>query len=86
MSVDVHQRSLKVGCRRGCPGLWYDAVERVLLLRAVHVLHVQVRIVLRLGLGSVHAAIHATVAILSKERVDGFYPRLEVRKKSNQIN
>lgn len=49
-------------------------------------LHVQVRIVLGLGLGSVHAAIHATVAILSKERVDGFYPRLEVRKKSNQIN
>lgn len=48
-------------------------------------LHVQVRVVLGLGrgrlLGCVQAAVHATVAILSKERVDGFYPRLEGRSK-----
>lgn len=72
-----HQRSFKVGCGRRCPGGRHDAVDGVLLL-GVDVLHVERRAVLGLALGllSVQAAVHATVAILCKECVDGLYPGL----------
>lgn len=72
-----HQRSFKIRCGRRRPGGWYDAVDWVLLL-GVEVLHVERRAVLGLALGllGVQAAVHATVAILRKERVDGLYPGL----------
>lgn len=72
-----HQRSFKVGCGRRCPGGRHNAVDGVLLL-GVDVLHVERRAVLGLALGllSVQAAVHATVAILCKECVDGLYPGL----------
>lgn len=64
-------------CGRRRPGGRYDAVHRVLLL-GVDVLHVERRAVLGLALGllSVQAAVHATVAILRKECVNGLYPGL----------
>lgn len=45
-------------------------------------LHVERRAVLGLALGllSVQAAVHATVAILCKECVDGLYPGLSASK------
>lgn len=72
-----YQWRLKVGGGRRRPGRGHDAVDRVLLLR-VDVLHVQRRAELRLALGllSVQAAVHATVAILCKECVDGLYAGL----------
>lgn len=76
-----HQRSFKVWCGRRRPGGRYDAVDRVLLL-GVDVLHVERRAVLGLALGllCVQAAVHATVAILCKECVDGLYPGLSAWK------
>lgn len=76
-----HQRGFKIRRGRRRPGGRYDAVNWVLLLR-VDVLHVERRAVLRLarGLLSVHAAVHATVAVLRKECVDGFYPGLSAWK------
>lgn len=72
-----HQRSFKIWCWRRRPGWGYDAVDWVLLLR-VDMLHVEWRAVLGLALGllSVQAAVHATVAILCKECVDGLYSGL----------
>lgn len=76
-----HQRSFKVWCGWRRPGGRYDAVDWVLLL-GVDVLHVERRAVLGLALGllSVQAAVHATVAILCKECVDGLYPGLSAIK------
>lgn len=73
-----HQRSFKIRGGGGRPGGRYDAVDLVLLL-GVDVLHVERRAVLGLTLGllRVQAAVHATVAVLSKEGVDGLYPGLE---------
>lgn len=50
-------------------------------------LHVEWRAVLGLALGllSVQAAIHATVAILRKECVDGLYPGLLAGKKKETL-
>lgn len=80
-SSKSHQRSFKVRCGRRRPGGRYDAVDWVLLL-GVDVLHVEWRAVLGLALGllSVQAAVHATVAILRKECVDGLYPGLSAWK------
>lgn len=80
-AVPSHQRSFKIWRGRRCPGGRYDAVDWVLLL-GVDVLHVERRAVLGLVLGllSVQAAVHATVAILRKECVDGLYPGLWARK------
>lgn len=60
-----------------CPGGRYNAIDGVLLL-GVDVLHVKGRAVLGLVLGllSVQAAVHATVTILRKKRVDGLDPGL----------
>lgn len=76
-----HQRSFKIRCGRRRPGGRYDAVDWVLLL-GVNVLHVEWGTVLGLALGllGVQAAVHATVAILCKECVDGLYPGLSVWK------
>lgn len=51
-------------------------------------LHVEWRAVLGLALGllSVQAAVHATVAILCKERVDGLYPGLSTEEKKEVEN
>lgn len=75
-----HQRSFKIRCWRRRPGWRYNAVDWVLLLR-VDVLHVERRAILGLALGllGVQAAVHATVAILRKECVDGFYSGLWCR-------
>lgn len=72
-----HQRRFKVWCWRRGPGGGHDAVDGVLLL-GVDVLHVERGAVLGMALGllGVKAAVHATVAILCKERVDGFYSGL----------
>lgn len=72
-----HQRSFEIWGGGGCPGGRYDAVDLVVLL-GVDVLHVERRAVLGLTLGllRVQAAVHATVAVLSKEGVDGLYPGL----------
>lgn len=81
-----HQRSFKIRCGRRRPGGRYDAVDWVLLL-GVDVLHVEWRAVLGLALGllSVQAAVHATVAILCKECVDGLYPGLSAWGEKKQI-
>lgn len=84
-----HQRSFKIRGGRRRPGGRYDAVDWVLLL-GVDVLHVERRAVLGLALGllSVQAAVHATVAILCKECVDGLYSGLSAgggeKKESNK--
>lgn len=85
-----HQRSFEIRRGRRRPGGRYDAVDWVLLL-GVDVLHVERRAVLGLALGllSVQAAVHATVAILRKECVDGLYSGLSAwrkkkKKKKNQ--
>lgn len=72
-----HQRSFEIRGGGGRPGGRYDAVDLVLLL-GVDVLHVQRRAILGLTLGllRVQAAVHATVAVLSEEGVDGLYPGL----------
>ena len=72
-----HQWSFKVRCGRRRPSGRYNAIDWILLL-GVDVLHVERRVVLGLALGllGVHAAVHATVAILCKECVDGLYPGL----------
>lgn len=72
-----HQRSFEVRGGGGRPGGGHDAVDLVLLL-GVEVLHVERRAVLGLTLGllGVQAAVQATVAVLSKEGVDGLYPGL----------
>lgn len=72
-----HQRSFEIRGGGGRPGGRYDAVDLVLLL-GVDVLHVEWRAVLGLTLGllCVQAAVHATVAVLSKEGIDGLYPGL----------
>lgn len=76
-----HQRSFEIWCGRRRPGGRYDAVDWILLL-GVDVLHVERRAVLGLALGllSVQAAVHATIAILRKECIDGLYPGLSARK------
>lgn len=72
-----HQGGFEIRCGRRRPGGRYDAVDWILLL-GVHVLHVEGGTVLGLALGllGVQAAVHATVAILCKECVDGLYPGL----------
>lgn len=82
----THQRSFEVRGGRGCPGGGYDAVDWVLLL-GVDVLHVEWRVILGLALGllGVHAAVHATVAVLSKECVDGLYPCLRKGKHYKRV-
>lgn len=76
-----HQRSFEIWCGRRRPGGRYDAVDWVLLL-GVDVLHVEWGTVLGLALGllGVQAAVHATVAILRKECINGLYPGLSVWK------
>lgn len=76
-----HQGCLEVGGGRGRPGGGHDAVDGVLLLR-VDRLHVERRAELRLALGLLSvqaAAVHATVAILCKECVDGLYSGLQAQ-------
>lgn len=67
------QGRFKVRDDRRVPGGRHDRVNRVLLLGAVHLLHVDWRSVLGLWLGmlTVRTRVHSAEAILPKESVDG---------------
>ena len=81
-----HQRSFEIRCWRRRPGGRYDAIDWVLLL-GIDMLHVEGGAVLWLALGllSVQAGVHATVAILCKECVDGLYPGLSAGRREKSV-
>lgn len=77
----THQWCFKVRCGIWRPRLRHDAVNRV-LLRTIYRLHEQRggKLCLCLNRLRVHTGIHHPVTILSKKRVDGFYPCLKNSK------
>jgi len=79
----AYQRRLKVGCDGRIPGGRDQRIDGVLLLGAVHLLHVHRRaerlLLGMLGMLAVHAGVHAAVAVVGEERADGFDASLAER-------
>lgn len=81
-----HQWCFKVRHDRRVPGGRHHRVYRILLLRAVHLLHVDWGAVLSLWLGmlTVHTRVHTAEAVLTEECVNGLNTCLEGAKGSER--